>query len=53
MEKKEDTETSQSFLERFCKKKFFFNGNNNNKEKVGLKLNIEKTKIMTSGPITS
>ena len=22
-------------------------------EKVGLKLNIEKTKIMTSGPITS
>ena len=23
------------------------------REKVGLKLNIEKTKIMTSGPITS
>ena len=25
----------------------------NNSEKVGLKLNIQKTKIMASGPITS
>ena len=27
--------------------------NNNKKEKVGLKLSIQKTKLMASGPITS
>ena len=44
--------STYTYYHLYCPKPFLMKGNEES-EKVGLKLNIQKTKIMASGPITS